>query len=245
MDFFSDSRLLLDAKRVILTAMSDTRLTPHPSGRPEIRRPAQKRSKVRFEAILDGAERLLDKLPTAALSIHAIAAEVGISPPSIYHFFPEPQLVFSALAERYLRRFEQTVLTEVPENVESWQDLQTRQFRAAQQWFNAHPAARQVLLGGPAWSPDIGIQDHDSNYVTAQRSLELMDALFVMPEVPDLRDRLVEVIVISDAIWSLSIHRHGFITDAMEEQARRARIAYSRTFLPEYLPLRAAGTKPA
>lgn len=55
----------------------------------------------------------------------------------------------------------------------------------------------------------------------------------------DLHDRLVEVIVINDAIWSLSIHRHGHITDEMEEQARRARIAYSRTFLPEYLPLRA------
>ena len=49
----------------------------------------------------------------------------------------------------------------------------------------------------------------------------------------------LEVIVINDAIWSLSIHRHGHITDEMEEQARRARIAYSRTFLPEYLPLRA------
>ena len=68
--------------------------------RAEIRRPAQKRSRARFEAILDGAERLLDALPPSAISIHAIAAEVEISPPSIYHFFPEPQLIFSALAER-------------------------------------------------------------------------------------------------------------------------------------------------
>lgn len=219
--------------------MTEGRTAERGSTRADIRRPAQKRSKARFEAILDGAERLLEKVPTAALSIHAIAAEVGISPPSIYHFFPEPQLVFSALAERYLTRFEQSVLADPPTEVESWQDLQTRQFQSAQRWFNAHPAARQVLLGGPAWSPDIGIQDHDSNYVTAGRMLELLDALFVLPEIPDLRDRLVEVIVISDAIWSLSVHRHGQITDAMEEQARRARIAYSRTFLPEYLTRRA------
>ncbi|MGH6650962.1 MAG: TetR/AcrR family transcriptional regulator [Sphingopyxis sp.] len=206
--------------------------------RAEIRRPAQKRSRARFEAILDGAERLLDTLPPSAISIHAIAAEVEISPPSIYHFFPEPQLVFSALAERYLKRFEEGVLTSVPDEVASWQDLQTLQYRAGQQWFNAHPAARQVLLGGPAWSSDIRTQDLDSNYVTAGRSIELMAQRFVMPEIPDLHDRLVEVIVINDAIWSLSIRRHGLITDAMEEQARRARIAYSRTFLPEYLPLR-------
>ena len=207
--------------------------------RAEIRRPAQKRSRARFEAILDGAERLLETLPPSAISIHAIAADVGISPPSIYHFFPEPNLVFSALAERYLKRFEAGVLTEVPQNVDCWQDLQTLQYRAGQKWFNDHPAARQVLLEGPAWSSDIRLQDLDSNFVTAGRSIELMTQMFVMPEIPDLHDRLVEVIVINDAIWSLSIHRHGLITDEMEEQARRARIAYSRTFLPEYLPLRA------
>lgn len=206
--------------------------------RAEIRRPAQKRSRARFEAILDGVEYLLETLPPSAIGIHTIAAELGISPPSIYHFFPEPQLVFSALAERYLKRFEESVLTEVPDNVESWQELQTLQYRAAQTWFNAHPAARQVLLGGPAWSSDIRAQDLDSNFVTAGRSIELMTQKFVMPDIPDLHDRLVEVIVINDAIWSLSIHRHGLITDQMEEQARRARIAYSRTFLPEYLPLR-------
>lgn len=209
--------------------------------RAEIRRPAQKRSRARFEAILDGAECLLDTLPPSAISIHAIAAEVGISPPSIYHFFPEPQLVFSALAERYLKRFEESVLTEVPDNVESWQELQTLQYRAGQQWFNAHPAARQILLGGPAWSSDIRAQDLDSNFVMAGRSIELMTQKFVMPDIPDLHDRLVEVIVINDAIWSLSIHRHGVITDEMEEQARRVRIAYSRTFLPEYLALRTDG----
>lgn len=213
--------------------------------RAEIRRPAQKRSRARFEAILDGAERLLDTLPPSAISIHAIAAEVGISPPSIYHFFPEPHLVFSALAERYLKRFEEGVLTEVPDDIESWQELQTLQYRAGQAWFNAHPAARQVLLGGPAWSSDIRAQDLDSNFVMAGRSIEVMTRKFIMPEIPDLPDRLVEVIVINDAIWSLSIHRHGLITDEMEEQARRARIAYSRTFLPEYLPLRAGGKAPS
>lgn len=206
--------------------------------RAEIRRPSQKRSQARFEAILDGAERLLETLPPSAISIHAIAAEVDISPPSIYHFFPEPHLVFSALAERYLKRFEAGVLTEAPPDIESWQELQTLQYRAGQKWFNEHPAARQVLLEGPAFSSDIRLQDLDSNIVTAGRSMELLAQTFVMPEIPDLHDRLVEITVINDAIWALSIHRYGLITDKMEEQARRARVAYSRTFLPEYLPLR-------
>ena len=42
--------------------------------RAEIRRPSQKRSHARFEAILDGAEKLLETLPPSSISIHAIAA---------------------------------------------------------------------------------------------------------------------------------------------------------------------------
>jgi AcrR family transcriptional regulator len=209
------------------------------------RRPAQKRSKARFETILDSAEHLLDTLPPAAISIPAISAHCGIPAASIYHFFPEPQLIFSALAERYLTRFEERVLTEVPQHMASWQDLQTHQYREAQIWFNAHPAARKVLLRGPAFTADIQLLDLDSNRVVAGRGIELMSAMFVMPDIPDLRDRLVEVIAINDALWSLSVHRHGYITDEMAEQARRARIAYSRTFLPEYLPLRRGRPAPA
>jgi AcrR family transcriptional regulator len=202
------------------------------------RRPSQKRSRVRFETILDSAEHLLDKLPPAAISIPAISAHSGIPAASIYHFFPEPQLIFSALAERYLKRFEERVLTVVPKDIVSWQDLQTHQYRDAQIWFNAHPAARKILLGGPAFTADIQSLDLDSNTVVAGRGIELMSAMFGMPDIPNLRDRLVEVIAINDAIWSLSVHRYGYITDGMAEQARRARIAYSRTFLPEYLPVR-------
>jgi hypothetical protein len=94
-----------------------------------------------------------------------------------------------------------------------------------------------VLLG-PALSFDIRTRDLNSDTVIAAKSIELMRRLFELPSIPDLLDRWVELIVINDAMWALSIHRHGTITDEMEEQARRARTAYARTFLPEYLPRR-------
>jgi hypothetical protein len=43
------------------------------------------------------------------------------------------------------------------------------------------------------------------------------------------------MIKIGDAMWMLSIHRHGRITDAGAEIARRARTGYLRTVLPEHL----------
>lgn len=204
----------------------------------DIRRPTQQRSRDRFEAILDGAERLLEQLDPSDISIHKIAAEVDISAPSIYHFFPEAPLIFAALAERYLSGFEQRMDEDDFSHVTTWQELQTQQFQTARVFFNTHAPVRKVLLG-PALSFDIRTRDLNSDAVIAAKSVELLQQLFDVPPVPDLLDRWVEMIVISDSLWALSIHRHGTITDDMEEQARRARIAYARTFLPEYLPRRA------
>lgn len=203
----------------------------------DIRRPSQQRSRDRFESILDGAERLLERLDPSDISIHKIAAEAGISAPSIYHFFPEAPLVFAALAERYLLGFQQRMGKGQFARMTTWQELQTQQFRSSRDYFNAHAAVRKVLLG-PALSFDIRTRDLNSDAIIAAKSIELMKRLFELPPVPDLLDRWVELIVINDAIWALSIHRHGTITDEMEEQARRARTAYTRTFLPEYLPRR-------
>lgn len=205
----------------------------------DYRRPSQKRSKDRFEAILDTAERLLETSDPSAISIHKIAAELGISAASIYHFFPEAPLVFAALAERYLRHFESSDPS-ADREFETWQEFQTHSFRAGRDYFNANVPARKVLLLGPAFSYDIRKQDLQSDLIMATRGIEQMRRHFIVPEIPGLIERSTEVIVISDALWALSILRHGAITEEMEEQARRARIAYARTYLPEYLPRRQA-----
>ena len=72
----------------------------------------------------------------------------------------------------------------------------------------------------------------------AERSVAELSVLFEITVSADLVERFTELLVINDAIWTLSVHRHGVITDAYEEQARRAREAYARTFLPEYLAQR-------
>lgn len=206
-------------------------------GVPEIRRPTQKRSRERFEAILDAAEHLLETLDPAMVSVHRLAAELEMPAASIYHFFPEAPLVFVALAERYLRGFEEAADDTAALEFDTWQELQTHGFREVRAFFNANTPARKVLLG-PAISSDIRTRDLQSDMEMAKRGIAQMNRMFVMPEMPDLLERSIELIVISDALWALSIYRHDTITEEMEEQARRARIAYSRTYLPEYMPKR-------
>lgn len=205
-----------------------------------IRRPAQKRSRERFDAILDVAHDMLETHDPAEIGIHQLADALNISAASIYHFFPEPALIFRALAERYIREIEALDEDEAPCAFQSWQEQQTFRFRSSMAYFNSHVAARKVILGS-ALSHEIRARDFESDRVLAERGLARMRSRFMLPDYPGLTDRFLEVILISDAIWSLSIHRSGVITEEMEEQARRARIAYSRTFLPEYLPLCAEG----
>ena len=110
-------------------------------------------------------------------------------------------------------------------------------FKEGRDFYNAHAAARRLLLGS-GLSAAIRARDLQIDGQLAANSVAEIQRYFIFPDMPDLVERFTELLVINDALWALSVHRHGFITDAYEEQARRAREAYVRTFLPEYLPAR-------
>lgn len=209
-----------------------------------IRRPRQKRSQQRFEAILDSADRLLETFEPAQISIYTLAEEAGLSAPSIYHFFPDAAQVFVALAERYTQEFVALLDKPLPPGITTWQGYLGARYAHGRAHYNAHTAARRLLLGS-GLSATIRARDLENDSVLAQRSVAELSQLFEITSSADLIERFTELLVINDAIWTLSVHRHGTITDAYEEQARRAREAYCRTFLPEYLPLRRSADQAA
>jgi len=63
------------------------------------RRPAQERSKKRVGAILNAAKSLITEKGCARLKINDIAARAGVSPASIYQYFPNKNAITQALAE--------------------------------------------------------------------------------------------------------------------------------------------------
>lgn len=214
-----------------------TKTAPSDRGAPLFRRPRQARSRQRFEAILDAAASLLELQEPDEISIYTLADATGISPPSIYHFFPDASHVFQALAERYYDRFVEVFDHPPAAEFETWQDLQALRFEEGRDYYNANTAARRLLLGS-GMSAMIRARDLEIDRQIAERSGEELRRYFVIPDLPDLVQRLTEQLVVSDALWTLSVHRHGLITDEIYEQSRRAREAFGRTFLPEYLPLR-------
>lgn len=212
--------------------------------KPGIRRPTQKRGQTRFEAILDSAERLLEQLEPDEISVYTLAEEAKISPPSIYQFFSDSSQVFIALSERIHAQFVDVFDHPPAGEFTSWQELMSLRFREGRDFYNSNAAARRLLLGS-GLSAAIRARDLQIDRQVALRSLDEFQRYFFFPEIPELVERFTELLVINDALWTLSVHRHGIITDAYEEQARRAREAYSRTFLPEYLPARQSDSEAA
>lgn len=67
-----------------------------------VRSPKQARSQQRVDLILSAARRIIADRGSANLSIADVAAEAGITPGSIYQYFPNRSAVIAELAGRYL-----------------------------------------------------------------------------------------------------------------------------------------------
>jgi AcrR family transcriptional regulator len=66
------------------------------------RRPAQKRSQATYDRLLDSAGELLEELGVERISTNLIAARAGVSPPTLYHYFPDKYALLAALGERLM-----------------------------------------------------------------------------------------------------------------------------------------------
>jgi AcrR family transcriptional regulator len=204
-----------------------------------IRRPRQQRSRERFEAILDAAERILQERDPHEVSIYTIAEEADMPPPSIYHFFPDGNHVFMALAERYFEMFLGGLESIEGKRFDDWQGLVEFRYALSRRFFNDNVAARKILLGAAAtWA--IRTRDIDTNRLLARGAIVEINRFFILPKVPGLVDRVTETIIMNDAIWALYDHRFGHLPGDEEVFARRARLGHMRTYLPEYLAMRDA-----
>jgi len=205
----------------------------------QIRRPRQQRSRERFEAILDAAERLLQDREPNEVSIYTIAEEADMSPPSIYHFFPDGNHVYMALAERYFDMFLGGLESIEGKRFDDWQTLVEFRYDLSRRFFNDNVAARKVLLGAAAtWA--IRTRDIDTNRLLARGAIVELNRFFILPKMSGLVDRVTETIIMNDAIWALYDHRFGHLPADEEIFARRARLGHMRTYLPEYLASRDA-----
>lgn len=199
-------------------------------------RPMRRRGVERVNLLLDATERLLGEHSDEDISLAQIAEAAGVPLPSVYHFFPNRNAAFEALAMRFNEEIYQRSIAPLRDpEPGSWQELLDRKHAAAAAFQNSRPAALRLFLGAGV-SVSIRNADFSGNRRIAVSRARFFDAYFHMPVLEDLADRLEIAAAASDGIWAMSFGRHGYITDMLRQEATATAIAYLRRYLPEHLP---------
>ncbi|MBF5091701.1 MULTISPECIES: TetR/AcrR family transcriptional regulator [unclassified Novosphingobium] len=66
------------------------------------RKPVQKRAQATWNRLLDAAGSLLEEVGVERISTNLVAARAGVSPPTLYHYFPDKYALLAALGERLM-----------------------------------------------------------------------------------------------------------------------------------------------
>lgn len=202
------------------------------------RKPSQRRSRERVQALLDAAATLLEDHEIAAVSLYDVARTADIPPGSVYHFFPTKESVLYALAERYLREMHALVDAEIDEAaIDDWASLIALRYGRVVAYFNARPAARRLFMGNGV-STDIKNLDVNDIQTTAANSYAELDRYFHMPYIRDPELKFTVLIGIYDGVWAASYARHGHITEDYAKEGLAAALAYCETFLPKVISRR-------
>lgn len=211
------------------------------TGAAAARKPSQRRSQERVQALLNAADALLAEREITDIGLYDVARAAGIPPGSVYHFFPTRESVFLALAERYLAELRAHVEDQIDASkLEGWQDLIALRYHRVVDFFNTRLAARKLSLGTNVGS-DIKDQDVKDIQTTASRSYDFFDRYFHMPYIKNPEIKFTVLIGIYDGVWMASYARHGYITEEFAREGLAAGLAYCETFLPKVIPLRTPG----
>jgi AcrR family transcriptional regulator len=190
------------------------------------RRPRQARAIDRCERVLDAAESLLEDTGLAGFSIPQLAERLGYPRATIYKFFPTPYAVVNELARRHLDRLEAELNANAARIAGlAWPQAVEAMVALAAAFYERHPVARIVILGGPLTDASYRAQE-----LTIQRLGGLARGLLahqgiVLPRSPDVAMLAVEL---GTSTFRLSHFLHGRITPEYRAEAARAMVAYLR-----------------
>jgi AcrR family transcriptional regulator len=136
----------------------------------------QARGRQRIQEILDAALAQFAETGYEKASTNAIAARAGMSPGSLYQYFPNKEAIADALSQRLLEQlreahaaaFDETAVTELP-----LPELISRVVDPLVSFHVTHPGAK-VLIGDRGQSLHTGVTDRVAALLRA-RSPELPD----------------------------------------------------------------------
>jgi len=188
----------------------------------------------RVQILLDATESLLAQRSNEDVSLAQIAEHAGVPLASVYHFFPNKNAAFVALAKRFNEHFYQRAIEPMDPPPASWQEVVATKQRNGAAFLNGRPAALRLFLGAGV-SVDVRAADWAGNEAVALSRVRFLEAYFHLPFVPDLQTKIAISMAVHDGIWALSYGRFGFIAPDFIEASIEASIAYLRNYLPQHI----------
>lgn len=202
------------------------------------RQPSRGRGLLRYTALVDATEALLQTEDPDEVGLYRIAEQADVPPASVYHFFPTKEAAFTALANRVADRLMEVHRAPIrARDIQSWQALFQIDTGRARDFYNANPAALKIFYGGFV-GVDARRVDESVVRRLAGASYRRMDQIFHMPFIRNPEQKFVSRLAILDSIWGVSVKLHGHITEEFHQEALIACTAYSCHILPEAIELR-------
>lgn len=193
----------------------------------------------RVHDLLDATEFLLAEKSNEDVSLAQIADHAGIPLASVYHFFPNRNAAFVALARRFNEHFYRLAIEPMNPPPASWQEVVATKQRNGAAFLNAHPAALRLFLGAGV-SVDVRATDWAGNEAVARSRVRLLEAYFHLPYIRDFQTKIAVALAQQDGIWAFSYGRFGCITPEMVAASAEASVSYLRIYLPGHLEPRDA-----
>jgi AcrR family transcriptional regulator len=200
--------------------------------------PSRVKGKLRYEALLEATETLLNSEDPDTIGLYQIADKAKVPPASVYHFFPTKEAAFLGLAQYYADRIAEHLSEPIEAAaIRSWQELAAIDMRRSAEFHNAHPPMMKINYGGYG-----GVATRNVDAVFARRIASAlysrMNKLFHMPFIRNPDDVFEMRVAIIDAIFAISYRRFGKINEQYVQEAHRAVVAFMSQFLPPRMELR-------
>jgi len=111
------------------------------------RQPAQDRSALRFELILDTMAGLIDEVGYSSITISLIAKRSSMSGPAVYRYFDDVQSISRELATRNLNRYIERAAAVIADNGLEWPDTMLSALEAFCEMHRVEPGFHWLRLG--------------------------------------------------------------------------------------------------
>lgn len=209
-----------------------SRLPVRPHSGPRI--PVRKHAQERFDALLDATETLLARSLDEEISLAQIAELAAVPLASVYHFFPNRNAAFVALAQSFHSKLLHLARQPHKPLPQTWQEMLERNQRRSAAYLNNHPAALRLFMGAGV-SVQVRNLDMAGNAALARLRVDQFSRYFEMPRIADFEKRVATAQAITDGVWALSYSVHSRVSDDYIIEAHRASCSYLRCFIPELL----------